>query len=426
MSDQSQSKAPQIVESTSPEPNVRDAYTSDANASTLETAPTEQKASIRLHHLDGMRGLAALYVLLHHAYLQVTWEPEKIQLPAWVWASSQWLEWGNFAVVVFIILSGYCLTLPIVQSRQLKRGFWHYIKRRAKRMIPPYYAALVVSLILIALLPILRQHSGTIWDAAVPVKLGHIVTHALLLHNILGGIARIDYPLWTISTEWQLYFALPLVLLPLWRRFGLKVMLGVAIVAGYLPVILTGHLPIEAIHHKLAEVKLWYFSHFAFGVTAAVISRSQDPKIVTLRSRLPWGWMSAGISSLIIAICLPQSRDALAASEMSTDFLVSLAAFSFLIYASQPRSNSVALNILNHPWIFKLGIFSYSLYLIHAPFLAAFDVSLLTAGFSPIQRLVLDLTIAPVLIIAIAYGFYWLVERHFLNNPADKKSMPTA
>src|SRR4051794_20575862 len=58
-----------------------------------------------LPFLDGMRGLAALYVTLHHAAIMVppdgmSWGPLRLVLCLYM---------GHAAVSVFIVLSGYCL-----------------------------------------------------------------------------------------------------------------------------------------------------------------------------------------------------------------------------------------------------------------------------------------------------------------------------
>jgi peptidoglycan/LPS O-acetylase OafA/YrhL len=47
----------------------------------------------------------------------------------------------------------------------------------------------------------------------------------------------IIHPLWTVATEWQLYFFFPLFLLPIWRRFGLTSVVLAAFLIGIAPVI---------------------------------------------------------------------------------------------------------------------------------------------------------------------------------------------
>jgi peptidoglycan/LPS O-acetylase OafA/YrhL len=79
---------------------------------------------IRLDFLDGIRGLAAPYVVIHHAYMEVAWwqafPGQHIyhgeRLPEQFLRAMHFLTSGQLAVDTFIVLSGYCLMLPIVRA----------------------------------------------------------------------------------------------------------------------------------------------------------------------------------------------------------------------------------------------------------------------------------------------------------------------
>ncbi len=122
---------------------------------------------LRLDYLDGLRGLAALYVVMHHAYYGLTAEASLPPLAAHL---TYWLYLGRSAVDVFIVLSGYCLMLPIIRSGRLSGGSGGFLRRRARRILPPYYAALGVSLLVIAVLPPLHDlsHPDALWNEALP------------------------------------------------------------------------------------------------------------------------------------------------------------------------------------------------------------------------------------------------------------------
>lgn len=68
-------------------------------------------------------------------------------------------QYGHSAVATFIVLSGFSLMLPIARSSEetLKGGMLGYLKRRSLRILPPYYVALGLSLLLIALVPGLHK-----------------------------------------------------------------------------------------------------------------------------------------------------------------------------------------------------------------------------------------------------------------------------
>ena len=107
---------------------------------------------LRMAYLDGIRGLAALYVVLVHSYDYSSALPLQ---PALLWlAMAKFVRYGMFAVVIFIVLSGYCLMLPIVRSnkRYFSGGLLEFFKRRIRRILPPYYAALVFCILISGLI----------------------------------------------------------------------------------------------------------------------------------------------------------------------------------------------------------------------------------------------------------------------------------
>src|SRR3954462_13179518 len=86
----------------------------------------------RLDFLDGLRGLAALYVVLHHAALEVP--GGSLSPVSGIFRGL--LRQGHFAVAVFIVLSGYCLMRPVASdpSGRVRGGWRAYLLRRARRI----------------------------------------------------------------------------------------------------------------------------------------------------------------------------------------------------------------------------------------------------------------------------------------------------
>jgi peptidoglycan/LPS O-acetylase OafA/YrhL len=148
------------------------------------TPSTAATSRLHLPVLDGVRGLAALYVALFHAlgytgYID-TLRTQTLSIPMALLAAV--LDYGTYAVPVFIVLSGFCLMLPLAQRETLHipGGIGSFLSRRAWRILPAYYAALLLNLALIALVPVLQTQQNTSWDNKVPVTIGAIVSHLLL------------------------------------------------------------------------------------------------------------------------------------------------------------------------------------------------------------------------------------------------------
>src|SRR5690242_3496285 len=101
--------------------------------------PVEDRTAGRLVGLDGVRGIAALFVVLHHCYLMSFDGFPNNTGPA----ALGFLLYGHFAVVVFIALSGFSLAVSPARHDWQLGGVSRFAQRRAWRILPPYWAALV-------------------------------------------------------------------------------------------------------------------------------------------------------------------------------------------------------------------------------------------------------------------------------------------
>jgi len=90
---------------------------------------------------------------------------------------------------------------------------------------------------------------------------------------------------------------------------------------------------------------------------------------------------------------------------------------ALLLMASRPRS--LANRASSHRKLVSLGIFSYSVYLIHQPLVIALN-HFATRHFSNAEVVEFELCIVAPLMLALGYGFHLLFERPFMNAPRDR------
>jgi peptidoglycan/LPS O-acetylase OafA/YrhL len=64
----------------------------------------------------------------------------------------------------------------------------------------------------------------------------------------------------------------------------------------------------------------------------------------------------------------------------------------------------------------RMGLVSYSVYLVHSPFLALGNLLLLPLDLPTGAYAALMLLVVAPLAVAAGFGFFHLVERHFLNT----------
>jgi len=364
---------------------------------------------LRLAYLDGLRAVAAAYVVCFHAV--PGFAAEQLTGP---WRVLRRLfAYGHEAVAVFIVLSGYCLMLPVVQRDPGRLGvdFSRFVRRRAFRILPPYYAALGFSILLLALVPALRQpRTGTIWDDSLPGLDGvAILSHLLVVHNWLPGYnVQINGPLWSVASEWQIYFFFPLLLLPLWRRFGPVAALVASAALGYAPL---------ALVPSRAETAIpWYLMLFCFGMLAAAVGFAPQKYFQNLRERVPWGPICAALWLLCVAWSTGAARVWFNLKPV-TDPLIGLSTAALLVHLTKTileDRSTMTLAIFESKPLVSLGHFSYSLYLTHLPVLALCYLGVRTLGLpAPLQALLL-LVSGALASLLVAYGFFSLIERRFL------------
>jgi peptidoglycan/LPS O-acetylase OafA/YrhL len=366
------------------------------------------KERLDFKFVDGMRAVAAISVAVLHSSLYTGYEGDMARdYPA----VAKLLFFGNYAVAIFIVLSGFVLMLPIARSRglRLRRGTWTFLKRRAMRILPPYFASLLLFGILILLVPVMQTHRGTAWDSKIPATVDGALAHILLIHNLNKEWAyQINGPAWSIGTEWQLYFALPLLILPLWRRFGPVTALGASLVisaavAIFMPQWDAGH--------------LWFLGLFTMGALVAnAVTRGVAPRglgwIVLALGAAAGAWVFFASGPLWVNELLVGAAIAVGLMWMAVRHLGGRRTIIHRILECRPLV-----------WI---GLWSYSLYLIHSPLLGLGNLLMLDVEIPTIIRFaILTLVVLP-LAGAIAYSFHLLVERRFITSHQKRVETPSA
>jgi len=352
-------------------------------------------AKVRLTGLDGIRGLAALFVVLHHCYL-VSFGANYPRMGGPFWTN--WLIYGHFAVVVFIVLSGFSLAVSPARHDWQLGGKTRFAVRRAWRILPPYWAALAFSLFM-AWMVVPQPHEGapTAKSAAV---------YGLLLQDVVGSPSP-NGAFWSIAVEAQLYLVLPLLLVLL-RRAGATVML----VAVAVPVLLIGILsPSVPLVDKLTRFTPQFAILFAVGVAAAGILAA-PPRV----RRMPWPWL-AGLAAVPVLVMIVVMGSVWTKEHF---FWVDLAfgpAVGMLLAALATGRPRPLLKLLDTAPIRSLGSFSYSLYLIHAPIVVAVAAKLV-AGRVPsgVPFFLVTLAVAAPLSVLSARLFAAVFEIPFVKH----------
>lgn len=333
----------------------------------------------KIEFLDGMRAAAMLIVLAFHVLNSA---PQNAPASALLHYLQRGVVHGQFGVVVFIVLSGYCLALPVAgsPSGELRGGFRGFIKRRALRILPAYYAALFLSTLLAFTATVVTRNAAGAHHSDFGASLSpfNLITHLFLIHNWWFETAfLLNGEMWSVATEWHIYFVFALLLLPLWRRFGLAVSVVFAYLLGIAPALF---LPPAA---NFYWMRPWYLGLFAIGMAGPILAtwglgpvRSANRRPV----RPPYAPLFALTSVALLVVHVTRGIPI----SWQFDTLIALWVFCFIGFLSggegAPRNGAVAgiraclLRALeSRPMRYLAGI-SYSTYLTQHIFLKGIEV----------------------------------------------------
>lgn len=347
----------------------------------------------RLPALDGLRGLAALVVLVFHV-LQLSpvfAEPAAGVRPHepswWLTHTPLYLLWaGPQAVFVFFVLSGFVLALPATTGPVRWRA---YYPQRLIRLYLPVWGSLVFAAALAALVPRTPQPALSDWyDEHVPVVgPAEAVGDGVLLF----GSGWLNSPLW--SLQWELLFSL---LLPLYvaAAFWQRRLWAWKLAALFLIVAPADLVPVP---------ELLYLSMFAFGVLLAFerhrieawLRRSAGPRVGAVLAGACVLLLTAEAALLVGGLERP-------AVESATIPLQMLGACLGLLLALHWEP---AQRRLSAPWVQWVGIRSFSLYLVHEP------VAVSSAALWPHLHVFTHLALVLPVSLLVAHLFHMAVER---------------
>jgi peptidoglycan/LPS O-acetylase OafA/YrhL len=384
-------------------------------ADVLKSAPPEAAPSssvedaglrARLTGIDGLRAIAALWVVLFHVHL-VSKATFSVPVLDAFWDS------GWAGVSLFLVLSGFCLYLPFAGGRQQRFQVRSFLLRRAKRVMPAYYTSLafVVPLYIAFAVPLGGSRHLSLADTA-----WHALTHATMTHIFFTStFYSLNGVYWSLALEWQFYLTLPLLLIGI-LRFGFAktaaFAIGVNIVywtALHLAV-WRGLVPNDPLllGTVLSNQFFGRWAEFALGMIAAELYVS---------GRLGWARPLRFVAPLLLPAIL-------VASYMPMTNVLTGVAFFLLVCLVLASSNWVS-RLFSWKPLVALGLMSYSLYLVHHPILKVLTYVVRTRlHAAPNEVFVLLVLFGFPIVLAAAWVLFMTAERPTLSARQSLRSLP--
>jgi len=283
-----------------------------------------------LPELDGVRGLAILWVVLYHCNLRLK--------GTWIYYATQW---GWAGVILFFALSGFLITSILLGTRDKPRYFQNFHARRVLRIWPVYILLLVVVYLnapwFIGL---------SIMDA---IKTAPWLAYIFLVQNLFHlALPPAIGPTWALCIEEQYYFLWAPLVKYLRKPGMLAAVLLCAMVVS--PWLRHSHYAWLTATHTLIHLDgIALGSLLALGMHTLPIGRRT------------WLWIGLG--------CLVAGISAAATIAGGTAFLDSALAVGFVggvlaLIASTGARNPINAALRSGPLAFY-GRISYGLYMIH-------------------------------------------------------------
>ena len=366
---------------------------------TLPSLPIIAAAPRRYFELDSIRGIAALVVVLQHFGLALPENESNIFFHL--------QRGGHRAVIVFFLLSGFVLTLPLRTGR--RQRYPTFVVRRICRIYLPYVAALILAIAadwVVGQRPIGNQWVDQSWS--------HPITGALVgAHLVFLGQydwSQLNTAFWSLIYEMRIslvfpFIALGIMVLPGW--IGAAAALLCSLLSVTVAVLLAELFGLQAADSLAWAITLHYLALFMVG-SLLVKYLPHLEKFFALRSKkIRIGCI---VAALLLIVALPAHKLAVVAgywprmlfADQLADWITVLTAAVLLIGSLQSRSLQ---HLLHWTPVRRLGERSYSLYLVHGTVLFIL-VKLLGAGHS------IYFVLAPYIILSLllAEGFFRLVE----------------
>ncbi|MBR9873066.1 MAG: acyltransferase [Vibrionaceae bacterium] len=195
--------------------------------------------SKRLLELDGLRGIAALFVVLYHFFYRYN------EIYGHNFEIYSMFYYGKFGVHLFFIISGFVIIKSVENST-----FFEFAKSRFLRLYPIYWVCMIITFLCVSIFT-LEGREVTFLQA----------TMNLLMFQTYLKVPNVDGVYWTLAVELNFYFIISIIYLCGFRR-QLNAIFSIILLCSIL-----NNLNVVSIPVEIRVVLLFdYIAMFLFGI----------------------------------------------------------------------------------------------------------------------------------------------------------------
>ncbi len=318
---------------------------------------------------------------------------------------------GHYSVMVFFVISGYCITASAQSCLRRSVSFAAYMARRIRRIYPPYLIAVAFFAVTRLMRPALTnappwRPSWLDWLQNLTLtQWMSIPLHPIAWPDRNPKLFVVAF--WSLNYEEQFYLVTGLLLI-LALRYRVPLVRSVLALAA---LGLAWNFAIPG--GRLYGLFIDYWAHFALGACLYFVLCEYPRRSVWLAFLLAMTLLCVYCAAHVLPWAGPTDQESLR-SYLELGLLSGVATALLLV---RPLSARISSSLLWRP-VAAVGTISYSLYLIHQ-----FNLHLVSAVAShvvPAAAPAALLVVTKVLLhLCIAASFWYLFERPFLNRPAS-------
>lgn len=299
----------------------------------------------RIHQLDGLRGLAVLFVIAFHLLNNAYTNTAVIDLNPFELLLSKFTSVGWTGVNLFFVLSGFLIATSLLNNRSSSTYFSTFYIRRFARIVPIYFLLLLIYLVFENYF---KGVSTVLFEKPIPIYYYFLFFQNFIMSAQGHFGPNALTPSWSLAVEEQFYLVIPFIIYWLNDK---KVMI----------VCLT-MICVSLIYRSFSSN--WYqeYTHFlsrmdapCFGILAALYVKNKE-------------WISNNkkykFLFLLLLILLVYLFGVIKFTYLNHT-LIAVAFFFLLLYAIQLRSNHILYKLLTNGFLKQLGYYSYFIYLYH-------------------------------------------------------------
>jgi peptidoglycan/LPS O-acetylase OafA/YrhL len=352
----------------------------------VTTAPIARAS--RYAALDGLRGLAAAAIVVHHAWLFDHGDNRTHVITAF----DSVVDELRLGVALFFVLSGFLVYRPFAAAAldgTRRPSLAVYTRRRVARILPAYWLVLAASFVLLAAI----DHPGRATLGQLPIFLAFAQNQFAATHG------HLDPPMWSLTVEVSFYALLPLVGLVASRLATRReAQLGLCAALAACGLAFCALASLEGWGTTVTDSLLTQIPVFACGMAVAVLAHRRTVTARTGR-RLVLAALPLAIFGGWLEVAAFPSEGPLRTALCDFPAAVGFALVVYALVASPIRARALGSVPMR-----TLGTLSYGMYLWHFPLI----YGLRAAGLWPSELLpAMALTLGGVIALA-AISWYGL------------------